>query len=249
MHHNDIGRTGANTNETILTPANVNPTTFGKLFSNAVDGYVYAQPLYFANVTMGAGTAQAGTTHNVFFIATQNDTVYAFDADSNGGANASPLWKASLIDAAHGAGAGETPMPATAVMTNDIVPQIGITSTPVIDPNTKTMYVVAKSTVSNNTYTQRLHALDLTTGLEKLGGPVVLAGQVAGTGVGSTGGVLKFDPLWENNRPALLLVNGIVYIGFAAHGDNGPWHGWLLAYNAATLHQTSVFWNSPNGQG
>ncbi len=249
MQHNDIGRTGSNTNETILTPANVNKTTFGKLFSNTVDGYVYAQPLYVANVTLGAGTAQAGTTHNVFFVATQNDSVYAFDADSNGGANASPLWQASLVDAGHGAGAGETPMPNGNVMTNDIVPQVGVTGTPVIDPTTNTMYVVAKSSISNTTFIQRLHALDITTGKEKLGGPVLLTAQVPGTGLGSTGGVLKFDPLWENQRPALLLLNGIVYIGFAAHGDNGPWHGWLLAYNAATLQQTSVFCTSPNGQG
>jgi len=247
--HNDIARTGANTNETILTPANVNQTTFGKLFSNTVDGYVYAQPLYYANLTMGAGTAQAGTVHNVFFIATENDSVYAFDADSNGGANASPLWQASLIDSAHGAGSGETPMPNGDVMTTDIVPQIGITGTPVIDPTTNTMYVVAKSTIAGTTFFQRLHALDITTGKEKFGGPVALAAQVKGNGNGSVGDLLKFDPMWENNRPGLLLLNGIVYIGFASHGDNGPWHGWLLAYNAATLQQTSVFCTTPNGQG
>ncbi len=247
--HNDNARTGANTNETILTPANVNKTTFGKLFSNAVDGYVYAQPLYYANLTMGAGTAQAGTVHNVFFIATENDSVYAFDADSNGGANANPLWQASLIDSAHGAGSGETPMPNGDVMTTDIVPQIGITGTPVIDPTTNTIYVVAKSTISGTTFFQRLHALDITTGKEKFGGPVALAAQVKGNGNGSVGDLLKFDPMWENNRPGLLLLNGIVYIGFASHGDNGPWHGWLLAYNAATLQQTSVFCTTPNGQG
>src|SRR5579862_8629576 len=110
-YHNDIARTGQNTNETILTPANVNSSTFGKLFSYSIDGYAYAQPLYYANLTMGAGTPQAGTTHNVFFIETENDSVYAFDADTNGGANASPLWQVSLIDAAHGGGAGEKPMP------------------------------------------------------------------------------------------------------------------------------------------
>ena len=110
-YHNDIARTGQNTNETILTPANVNTATFGKLFSFAIDGYAYAQPLYFANLTMGAGTPQAGTMHNVFFVDTENDSVFAFDADSNGGANGAPLWKVSLIDAAHGAGSGETPVP------------------------------------------------------------------------------------------------------------------------------------------
>ena len=248
-HHNDIARTGQNTSETILTPTNVNQTTFGKLFSYTIDGYAYAQPLYYANLTMGAGTAQAGTIHNVFFIATENDSVYAFDADNNGGANANPLWHVSLIDSAHGAGSGEKPMPNTDVGTTDIVPLIGITGTPVIDPTTNTMYVVAKSTVSDTTFIQRLHAIDITTGLEKFGGPVTLAGQVPGNGNGSAGGVLKFDPMWENQRPALLLVHGIVYIGFASHGDNGPWHGWLLAYNAATLQQTSVFCTSPGGQG
>ena len=248
-YHNDIARTGQNTNETILTPANVNSTTFGKLFSYTIDGYAYAQPLYYANLTMGAGTAQAGTVHNVFFIATENDSVYAFDADSNGGANASPLWHASLIDAAHGAGSGEKPMPNGDVSTADIVPQIGITGTPVIDPSTNTMYVVAKSTVADTTFIQRLHALDITTGLEKVGSPVALTAQVAGNGNGSTGGQLAFDPKWENNRPGLLLLNGIVYIGFASHGDNGPWHGWVLAYNAATLQQTSALCFTPNGQG
>ncbi len=148
-YHNDIARTGQNTNETILTPANVNSTTFGKLFSYTIDGYAYAQPLYVANLTMGAGTAQAGTTHNVFFIATENDSVYAFDADSNGGANASPLWKVSLIDAAHGAGCGrnsgaEYRHHTTSSRTSDIVPKVGITGTPVIDPATKTMYVVCE---------------------------------------------------------------------------------------------------------
>src|ERR1700730_10244610 len=249
MQHNDISRTGQNTNETILTPANVNKSSFGKLFSYAVDGYVYAQPLYVVGVTMGSGTAQAGTTHNVIFIATQNDTVYAFDADSNGGANASPLWQASLVDSAHGAGTGEKPVPNSDVSTSDIVPQIGITSTAVIDTTTNTIYVVAKSTVSDTTFIQRLHALDITTGQEKFGGPVTLAASVSGTGNGSSGGVLRFDPKWENNRPGSLLLNGIVYLGFAAHGDNGPYHGWVLAYNAKTLVQTSAYCTSPNGAG
>jgi Legume lectin domain/Chitobiase/beta-hexosaminidase C-terminal domain len=248
-YHNDIARTGQNTNETILTPANVNQATFGKLFSFNVDGYAYAQPLYYANLTMGAGTAQAGTVHNVVFIETENDSVYAFDADSNGGANANPLWHGSLIDSAHGAGSGENPMPNGDVGTSDIVPQIGITGSPVIDPTTNTMYVVAKSTIAGTTFIQRLHALDITTGQEKFGGPIQLAATVSGNGNGSTGGNLTFDQKWENNRPGLLLLNGIVYIGFGSHGDNGPWHGWLLAYNAATLHQTSAICLSANGQG
>ena len=247
--HNDIARTGANTTETTLTPANVNSTTFGKLFSQTVDGYVYAQPLYVAGVKLGTGTVLAGTTHNIVFVATENDSVYAFDADSNGGANASPLWKVSLIDSAHGAGSGEKPVPQSDVATTDIVPQVGITGTPVIDTTTNTMYVVAKSTVSDTTFIQRLHALDITTGAEKFGGPMALSGSVSGTGNGSSGGKLNFDPKWENQRPGLLLLNGIVYIGFAAHGDNGSWHGWILAYNASNLQQTGVWCPSANSLG
>ena len=246
--HNDIGRTGANTSETILTPSNVNASTFGKLFSQSVDGYVYAQPLYLPGVKMGTGTAQAGTTHNVVFVATEHCSVYAFDADTNGGANASPLWHITLLDAAHGAASCATTVPNGDVDTGDIVPEIGITGTPVIDPASQTIYVVGK-TKENGSYVQRLHALDITSGNEKFGGPVVLSGSVAGTGNGSSGGTLNWDALWENNRAGLLFLNGIVYIGFAAHGDNGPWHGWLLAYNATTLKQTSAYCASPNGTG
>jgi hypothetical protein len=246
--HNDIGRTGQNRNETILTPANVNSTSFGKLFSYAIDGRAYAQPLYVSGLTMGTGTAQAGTRHNVVFIATEHDSVYAFDADNNGGANSSPLWKITLLDSAHGAAAGATTVPNGDVSTSDITPEIGITGTPVIDTNTNTMYVVGK-TKENGNYVQRLHALDITTGNEKSGSPVTLAAQVNGNGNGSSGGVLKFDPKWEHNRPGLLLLNGNVYIGFAAHGDNGPWHGWILAYNAASLQQTGAFCSTANGSG
>ena len=174
--HNDIARTGANTTETILTPANVKTGTFGRLYSMTVDGYVYAQPLYLPNLTMGAGTPQAGTTHNVVFIATEHDSIYAFDADNNGGANAAPLWKITLLDTAHGApvGATTTTVPQGDVGTTDIVPEVGITGTPVIDASTKTLYVIGKTkeTISGTTtYVQRLHAIDVTTGLEKFGGP------------------------------------------------------------------------------
>ena len=247
--HYDISRTGANTNETILTPSNVNTSSFGKLFSQPVDGYVYAQPLYLPGVTMGAGTPQAGTVHNVVFVATEHDSVYAFDADSSSGANANPLWHVSLIDTAHGGGTGvntEKPVPNTDVRNGDIVPEIGITSTPVIDPSTNTLYVVAKSTVSDVTFIQRLHALDITTGLEKFGGPSQLSASVPGNGNGSSGGILNWDPLWQSNRAGLLLLNGIIYIGFGSHGDLGPWHGWILAYNAATLKQTGVWCSTPN---
>jgi Legume lectin domain/Chitobiase/beta-hexosaminidase C-terminal domain len=246
--HNDIGRTGQNRNETILTPANVNTTGFGKLFSYVLDGRAYAQPLYVPGVTMGAGTVQAGTKHNVVFVATEHDSVYAFDADNNGGSNASPLWNITLLDSAHGAPSGATTVPNSDVSSGDIVPEVGITGTPVIDLSTNTLYVVGKTKESGN-YIQRLHALDITTGAEKSGSPVTLAAQVSGNGNGSSGGILKWDPKWENNRAGLLLLNGIVYIGFAAHGDNGPWHGWILAYNAASLQQTSVFCSTSNGSG
>jgi Legume lectin domain/Chitobiase/beta-hexosaminidase C-terminal domain len=246
--HYDISRSGANTTETILTPANVNAATFGKLFRYSVDAQVYAEPLYVAAVTMGAGTSQAGTVHNVVFVATQNDSIYAFDADSVSGANANPLWQITLLDVAHGAAAGATSVPNGDVSTADINPIIGITGTPVIDLATGTLYVVGK-TLEGSAFVQRLHALDITTGLEKFGAPVALSGQVSGTGNGSSGGVLKWDPKWENQRPGLLELNGIIYIGFAAHGDNGPWHGWILAYNAATLAQTGVWCTSPNGLG
>jgi hypothetical protein len=243
--HYDNARTGANTNETILTPSNVKTSTFGKLFSYVVDGYVYAQPLYLPGVTMGAGTPQAGTSHNVIFIATEHDSVYALDADGNLGANAQPLWQITLLDAAHGAAAGATTMPYGDVSIDDITPEIGITSTPVIDPVTNTIYVVGK-TKESGAYVQRLHALDITTGAEKFTGPVTLSGSVPGIGTGSSGGTLRWDPKWENQRASLLLLNGIVYMGFGSHGDHGPWHGWILAYNAATLQQTGAWCSSPN---
>ncbi len=243
MQHNDIGRTGQNTNETILTPANVNSDSFGKLFSLSVDGFVYAQPLYLPNLAIpGKGN------HNAVFVATEHDSVYAFDADTNSGANATPLWKASLLDTAHGAAPGARTVTANDIGSSDIVPEIGITGTPVIDANSGTIYVVGK-TVENGTFVQRLHALDVTTGNEKFNGPVVLQASVPGTGNGSSGGVLQFDPKWSHNRPGLLLLNGIVYIAFGAHGDNGPWHGWILSYAAGTLNQTGALCTTPNGIG
>jgi hypothetical protein len=238
---NDIGRTGQNLNETILTTSNVNATQFGKLFSQTVDAQIYTQPLYLSGVSIN------GATHNVVYVATENDSVYAFDGDSNGGVNASPLWFASMLTSAHGAASGATAVPSSMVST-DIQPLVGITGTPVIDPTSGTLYVVSKTLEGGNAV-QRLHALDVTSGAEKFGGPVVITASVAGSGNGSFGGTLTFDPLWENQRPALLLLNGIVWIGFASHGDNGPWHGWVLGYNAATLQQTGAFCTSPNGSG
>jgi hypothetical protein len=236
---NDIGRTGQNVNETILTPSNVNSSQFGKLFSQHVDGYVYAQPLYLSSVVI------SGNSHNVVFVATEHDSVYAFDADSNTGGNANPLWFASMLSTAHGAASGAITVSSNIVGT-DILPEIGITGTPVIDTSSGTLYVVSVTQEGSN-FVQRLHALDVTSGAEKFGGPVVITATVAGTGNGSAGGTLTFDPEWENQRPGLLLLNGIVYVGFASHGDSGDWHGWILGYNAKTLKQTGAFCASPNG--
>src|SRR6201986_3523343 len=161
----DLTHIGANTNETALTPANVNVNTFGKLFSLTVDGSVYAQPLYVPGLTMSDGLV-----HNVLFIATEHDSIYAFDADSNGGANINPIWKVTLLDAAHGAGAGATTVPYTDTGSPDIAPEIGITGTPAINTATNTMYVVGK-TKDNGTYLARLHAINILTGKELAGSP------------------------------------------------------------------------------
>ena len=241
----DNTRQGQNTQETTLTPTNVNTNTFGKLFSQPVDGQVYAQPLYVHQLTMGNGT-----THNVLFVATEHDTVYAFDADSNGGTGSAPLWQASMISTAHGAAAGATTLPYGDVQggTGDIHPEIGITGTPVIDVAAGTIFVLAKSKESG-VYRQRLHALSLATGNERAGSPVLLSASVPGNGNGSAGGTLAFSSLWQLNRMALSLFNGTIYISFGAHADNGPWHGWVLAYNETSLAQTAAISVSPNGNG
>ena len=247
--HNDLGRTGAYTTETVLTPSNVNASNFGKVFYYVVDGYTYAQPLYMANVTMGAGTPQAGTKHNAIFIATEHDSVYAFDADSNLGANGKPLWHITLLDAAHGAAAGATSVPSIDFNYTDLVPEIGVTGTPVIDSSTNTLYVVGK-TKESGAYIYRLHALDITTGAERTGSPVPLSGSVPGNGSSSSNGILQFNPKFQLQRPALLLLNGIVYVGFAAqYGTSASWHGWIFGYNGATLKQTGLWSSSPNGNG
>jgi len=223
--HNDIARTGQNLNETILTPADVNPTQFGKLFSQPVKGPVYGQPLYASQVAIpGEGT------HNVVYVTTNADEVYAFDADSNGGANATALWQTSLV-------------------TNpSFTPQYRSLGTPVIDLSSNTIYVISSQT--NGTLLEDfLHALDITTGAEKFGGPVQIQGSVPGTGSGSTNGVLTFNPDYQVQRPGLLLLNGVVYVAFGSVGDSGPWHGWLFSYSAATLAQINVFCTSANGSG
>lgn len=240
--HNDIFRTGQNVYETTLTPAVVsNPGKFGKLFSQSVDGYIYAQPLYLPGVMIG------GAVHNVIFVVTEADSVYAFDADSNSGANAAPLWHASLIDAAHGAAAGATTVDSNNdIGCGDLVPQIGITATPTIDPSTNTMYVEAKSK-ENGAFVHRLHALDITSGAEKAPGPVVITATVKGNGDGSNGGQITFDNLHQNARPGILLLNGVVYLAYASHCDYSPYHGWLFAYDASTFALDNFYVTTPNG--
>jgi hypothetical protein len=239
----DLGHAGQNTQETALNPSNVNANSFGKLFSVLVDSTVYAQPLYVPGLKMSDGLV-----HNVLFVATENDSIYAFDADSNGGANASPIWHASLLTPAYGAGSGAVAVPWQDNGSPDVAPTVGITGTPAIDAATNTMFVVA-STKENGAYFSRLHAINIISGKEQANSPVNITATVAGTGNGSSGGQLAFSALWENQRPALDFYNGYVYIGYAAHGDNGPWHGWLFAYNATTLQQTTALCLSPNGVG
>jgi hypothetical protein len=239
----DLSHAGQNTSETALNPSNVNANSFGKLFSLTVDSTVYAQPLYVPGLKMSDGLV-----HNVLFVATENDSIYAFDADSNGGANANPIWHASLLTSAYGAGAGATAVPWQDNGSPDVAPTVGITGTPAIDPATNTMFVVT-STKENGVYFSRLHAINIVTGKEQPNSPANITATVAGTGNGSSGGQLSFSPLWENQRPALDFYNGYVYIGYAAHGDNGPWHGWLFAYNATTLQQTTALCLTPNGVG
>jgi hypothetical protein len=222
-YHVDTFRTGSNPNETVLAPSNVNFNQFGKLFSYVLDGQTLASPLYVPKVTVPGNGA-----HNVVYVATEHDSVFAFDAD---GLVSTPLWQTSFINP----GAGITTEPSADSEgpndTGDIEPEHGITGTPVIDPSSGTLYVVAKTKEvvgSTTNYVYRLHALDITTGSEKFAGPVVI--QAAG-----------FVPLPENQRPGLLLSNGIVYVGFGSHADNLPWHGWMFGYNAVTLQQTEAY--------
>ena len=236
-YHNDLARTAQNLNETILTPANVNSRQFGKLFTYAVDGYVYGQPLYMPGLNVpGKGL------HNVVFVVTEHDSVYAFDADSNDGPNASPLWHVSFLSA------GVTTVPAQNTNCNQIVPEIGITSTPVIDPATGTIYVVAMTLETSGfvqTYVHRLHALDITTGAERPGSPVTIQASVPGTG--ERGSTVTFNARAYKQRPGLLLLNGVVYTAWSSHCDIGTYHGWLIGYDAKTLQQVAVYNNTADG--
>jgi hypothetical protein len=220
-YHNDLFRDGVNSKEYALNTSNVKSSTFGKRFSCAIDAGAYAQPLWVANVAISGGT------HNVLIAASQHDTVYAFDAD------ASPCrtyWSKSLL------ASGETWVTAGDVGTGDITNDIGIVGTPVIDPNTKTIYVVSKSK-NGGTFHQRLHALSLIDGSEKFSGP---------QDINFTSGGHTFDPLRQNERCGLALVNGVVYIAYASHGDQPTYYGWVVGYNASSLALASVFNDDPN---
>jgi len=227
-YHNDNARTGQNLTESVLTPSNVNSSMFGKLANFSVDGKVDAQPLSLTNMNV------SGATRNVLYVATEHDTVYAFDADSG-----TVLWQKSML------GSGET--------TSDdhgcgqVTPEIGITSTPVIDKSSGTIYVVAMSKASSGSYVHRLHALDVTSGAEKFGGPVTVQASFPGTGDNSSGGSVIFDAGQYEERTGLLLLNGMVYTAWTSHCDARPYTGWVMAYNASTLAQASVLNLTPNG--
>ncbi len=231
-YHNNISRGGANLQETLLYPANVNSGQFGKLFTVPVDGYVYAEPLYMANLAI------AGGTHNVVYVATEHDSVYAIDADSG-----VVYWQTSLIASGGRTLNGQTDI---AEGCEDTVPEVGITGTPVIDPATNTLYVVAKSVVGGLAV-QYLHAIDLASAAEKFGSPVRIQAAVAGAGYDSKFSIVTFDPLHENQRPALLLENGHLIIGWGSHCDVDPWHGWIMSYSARTLTQEAAYNSTPNG--
>ncbi len=228
-------RTNANLSEAVLTTASVAPGAFGKLGSFPVDGQIYAQPLYVNQLFVsGLGV------YNVVYTATQHNSVYAYDADS--AAAPKLLWHVNL--------GPSVPSSIFSANYDDITPEVGILSTPVIDLNRGALYVTA-ATLEKGSVVYRLHALDLATGAEKLNGPVVISGSVRGTGVGGVdGGRIPFDPQWHIQRPGLLLVNDCIYIGFGSHADEGAWHGWMASYSASDLSkQTALFMASPNGWG
>ncbi len=233
-YHADRFRSGVNLQEFALTKSTVKSSTFGKVFRRAVDGQIYAQPLYVANLTI------AGAKHNVVFVATEHSSVYAFEAD---GRTTAPFWKRSFINPS--AGITTIAKPANAL----IAPEISISSTPVIDPSSSTLYV-AVSTSENGSIVHRLHALSLSTGAEKFGGPIKIQGSVPGTYPAlSVNGRVPFVPKQHLQRPALLLLNGNVYIAYGSNGDQLPYNGWLFAYSAAgtgVLHQVAIFCTSPD---
>jgi len=232
-YHYDNSRSGQNLNETVLTPANVNSTKFGKLGEFVVDGKVDAQPLYLSQVTIG------GQKRNVFYVATEHGSVYAFDADSINGTASTVLWKTSTL------GSGETTSDNRGC--GQVTPEIGITATPVIDRSRNAIYIVAMSKNASGAYFHRIHALDLTTGLELFGGPKDITATYPGAGDNSSGGNVIFDPKQYKERPGLLQINGTVYTTWSSHCDIRPYTSWVVAFSADTLAPTSVLNLVPNG--
>jgi outer membrane protein assembly factor BamB len=222
----DASGTGQNRLETLLTPKNVNATTFGKLFATALDGYAYAQPLYVGNVTIpGQGL------HNVVYAATEADTIFAIDADSG-----TELFHRNLGPA----------VPTNQWACPGMGPEIGITATPVIDPMTQTLYVAAKVLNDGNIFFY-LHAIDLGSGKDKDGSPVLITASVPGHGRGSRDGRVSFAAEPQLQRPGLILLNGQLLITFGSMCDRGAFHGWVLAYDSRTLKQTGAFLTTPDG--
>lgn len=243
-HHNDNNRSGDNLNETMLTVANVNTNQFGLLYSRPVDDQIYAQPLVMTNVSIpGRGS------RNILIVATVNDTVYAFDADDP--TVAQPYWTDSFIAPPNIIPPRNTDMTgACGGNYKDFTGNIGIVGTPVIDPATETIYLVARTKeISGGTanFVQRLHALDCATGAERSNSPVVITATYSGSGDGSVGGVIPFDSQRENQRAGLTLVNGLVYVTWSSHCDWTPYHGWVIGYDTRTLQPTVVYNDTPNG--
>ena len=232
-YHNDLARDGANTKEFALTTVNVNPATFGKLFSCNADGAIYAQPLWVANVAI------AGNKHNVVVAATARDSVYAFDADAN---PCVTYWHSQLIPA------GETFYSSSNVVTKDIYPDIGIIGTPVIDGSTNSIYVVTKTKTTSGVFMvhQRLHALNLVDGTERPNSPVEIDNSITVPGNCDGGTTVAFNVAKQNQRPGLALVNGIVYVAWASHGDHDPYHGWIIGFKTSDLSRVATFNTSPN---
>ena len=232
-YRNDNGRTGQYPNETVLNTSSVNVSQFGKRVSYPVDGQLYAQPLYVPNLTIG------GSAHNVVFAATENDTVYAFDADATSAG--APLWKTSLLPS------GATAVPYANVNCADLTPVIGITGTPVIDPSTDTMYVVTYDDEGGNPV-YRLHALNILTG-QDISPPIVIQASAPGTGAGSSGGTVSFNAGLNRQRAGLVLANGKVYVAFSSFCDVGNYHGWILSYtyNGSSFQQVNAYDVDPNG--
>jgi hypothetical protein len=222
---NDTARTGQNPNEKILSTSTVKAGAFGKLFTRPVDGAVYAQPLYVGGVN----------GKNLVYVATEHNTVYAFNADDKR-ATAAPIWQKSF----------GTPLPSTDTRCNLLAPEIGITATPVIDLATKTMWFTTRNKEDGRAI-HRLHALDIATGLPRANSPVEIKATAPGTGATSENGIITFDPLRQMQRPGLLKVDGRIYLGFASQCDVAPYHGWLMSYDATSLEQKSVLNTTPNG--